>query len=166
MGVSPRVRTRVYSSSTLQYFGPWMQRTDTLEKTLILGKIEGRRRRGWDGYMASPARWTWVWASSGVGNGQGSLCAAVHGATKCWMQLSKWTELQLFRCLIHLITHAIYTFYNKIFIYLLAALSLCCCVSFLEQRAGASLGCATQVSCCGGFSCYGAWAVGRTGFSS
>ena len=30
----------------LQYFGHWMQRTDSLEKTLILGKIEGRRRRG------------------------------------------------------------------------------------------------------------------------
>ena len=30
----------------LQYFGHWMRRTDSLEKTLILGKIEGRRRRG------------------------------------------------------------------------------------------------------------------------
>jgi len=30
----------------LQYFGPLMQRTDSLEKTLVLGKIEGRRRRG------------------------------------------------------------------------------------------------------------------------
>ena len=40
----------------------------TLEKTLMLGKIEGGRRRGdrgWDGWMASPTRWTWVWASSG-----------------------------------------------------------------------------------------------------
>ena len=38
------------------------------EKTLMLGKIEGRRRRDdrrWDGWMASPTRWTWVWASSG-----------------------------------------------------------------------------------------------------
>ena len=31
----------------LQYFGHLMQRTDSLEKTLLLGKIEGRRRRGW-----------------------------------------------------------------------------------------------------------------------
>ena len=31
----------------LQYFGPLMRRTDSLEKTLMLGKIEGRRRRGW-----------------------------------------------------------------------------------------------------------------------
>ena len=51
----------------LQYFGRLMQRTDSLEKTLMLGKIEGGRRgddRGWDGWMASPTWWTWVWASS------------------------------------------------------------------------------------------------------
>ena len=51
----------------LQYFGRLMQRTDSLEKTLILGKIEGRRRRGrqrWDGSTASPTQRTWVWASS------------------------------------------------------------------------------------------------------
>ena len=43
-----------------------MWRADSLEKTLMLGKTEGRRRRGWgrDGWMASPAQWTWVWASS------------------------------------------------------------------------------------------------------
>ena len=49
----------------LQYFGHLMRRVDSLEKTLMLGKIEGRRRRGWDGWMASPAWWTWVWVSSG-----------------------------------------------------------------------------------------------------
>ena len=51
----------------LQYFGHLMRRTDSLEKTLMLGKTEGRRRRdhrGWDGWMASLTRWTWVWASS------------------------------------------------------------------------------------------------------
>ena len=50
----------------LQYFGHLMERTDSLEKTLILGKIEGRRRRddrGWDGWMASLTGWTWVWVS-------------------------------------------------------------------------------------------------------
>ena len=52
----------------LQYFGYRMQRTDSLEKTLMLGKNEGRRRRGqkrmrWlDG---TPTCWTWVWARSG-----------------------------------------------------------------------------------------------------
>ena len=44
----------------LQYFSHLMRRTDLLEKTLMVGKIEGRRRddRGWDGWMASPTRWT------------------------------------------------------------------------------------------------------------
>ena len=52
----------------LQYFGHLKWRPDSLEKMLMLGKIEGGRRRddrGWDGWMASPTRWTWVWASSG-----------------------------------------------------------------------------------------------------
>ena len=49
----------------LQYFGHLMQRADSLEKTLMLGKIEDRRRRGWqDGGMASPIQWTWIWANS------------------------------------------------------------------------------------------------------
>ena len=54
----------------LQYFDYLMQRADSLEKTLMLGKIEGRRRRGqqrWDGWMAPPTQWTWVWTSSGEG---------------------------------------------------------------------------------------------------
>ena len=51
----------------LQYFVYLMQRVNSLEKTLMLGKIEGRRwrdDRGWDGWMASPTQWTWVWADS------------------------------------------------------------------------------------------------------
>ena len=51
----------------LQYCVHLMWRTEALEKTLILGKIEGRRRRddrGWDGWMASPTQWTWVWVGS------------------------------------------------------------------------------------------------------
>ena len=52
----------------LQNFGHLMWRSDSLEKTLTLGRIEGRRRRetrGWDGWMPSPTRWTWVWAYFG-----------------------------------------------------------------------------------------------------
>ena len=51
----------------LHYFGHLMQRANLLEKTLMLGKIEGRRRRGqqgWHGWMASSTQWTWVWANS------------------------------------------------------------------------------------------------------
>ena len=50
----------------LQYLGHLMWRADSLEKTLMLGKIEGRRGRGdrgQDGWMASLTQWTWVWAS-------------------------------------------------------------------------------------------------------
>ena len=52
----------------LQYFGHLMWRVDSLGKTLMLGKTEGRRRRedrGWDGWMASPTQWTWIWVNSG-----------------------------------------------------------------------------------------------------
>ena len=49
----------------LQYFGYLMRRVDSLEKTLMLGGIGGRRRRGWGGWMASPTRWAWVWVNSG-----------------------------------------------------------------------------------------------------
>ena len=51
----------------LQYFGPLTRGADSLEKTLTLGKIEGRRRRGWgwDGWVASLTQWTWVWVNSG-----------------------------------------------------------------------------------------------------
>ena len=51
----------------LQYFSHLMWITDSLENTLKLGKIEGRRRSGrggWDSWMASQSQWTWIWASS------------------------------------------------------------------------------------------------------
>ena len=51
-----------------QYFGCLMWRADSFEKILMLGKIEGRWRgddRGWDGWMASPTQWTWLWVNSG-----------------------------------------------------------------------------------------------------
>ena len=53
----------------LQYFGHLMRRVDSLEKTLMLWEIGGRRRRGWqrtrDGWMASLTQWAWVWVNSG-----------------------------------------------------------------------------------------------------
>ena len=57
-------------------FGHLMQIMDSLEKTLLLGKIEGKRRREgenrwWGDWMASPTWWIWVWASSGSWWGTG-----------------------------------------------------------------------------------------------
>ena len=51
----------------LQYFGHLMRRTDSFEKSLMLGKIEGRRRRGWQRmrWLDVLTQRTWVWASSG-----------------------------------------------------------------------------------------------------
>ena len=50
----------------LQYFGHMMQRAHSLEKTLMLGKIEGKRRRGQQKmrWLAPPPQWTWIWANS------------------------------------------------------------------------------------------------------
>ena len=46
--------------------------------------------RGWDGWMASPTQWTWVWVSSGSWWWTGR--PAVHGVAKSWTWLSDWTE--------------------------------------------------------------------------
>ena len=48
----------------VQYFGHLMRRGDSFEKTLMLGKMEGRRRRGWQGMRwldGITTQWTWVW---------------------------------------------------------------------------------------------------------
>ena len=67
--ISPRCSLeRLMLKLKLRYFGHLMRRADSFEKTLILGKIEGRGEgddRGWDGWMVSLTWWTWVWVDSG-----------------------------------------------------------------------------------------------------
>ena len=86
----------------LQYFGHLMQTTDSLEKTLMLRKTEGRRRRGWQRmrWMASPTQWTWVWASSGCWWWTGKSGILVHGVARVrhdWAtELAYWRFLFFF----------------------------------------------------------------------
>ena len=80
----------------LQYFGHLMQRADSFEQTLMLGKIEGQRRgddRGWDGWMASPTQWTWVWVNSGSWWWTGRPGVLRFMGLQSQTRLSKWTEL-------------------------------------------------------------------------
>ena len=79
----------------LQYFGHLMWRTDSLEKTLVLGKTEGKGEdRGWDGWMVSPTQWTWVWPGSRSWWWTGKPgMPTVHGIAKSWIRVSAWTKL-------------------------------------------------------------------------
>ena len=105
----------------LQYFGHLMWRTDSFEKTLMVGKIEGRSRWGW---------WRMNWLDGITDSMDVRLSiprelvmdrearsAAVHGVTKTQTWLSDWTELNWNKE-----THCFYSHRSRIFLLLLCQL--------------------------------------------
>ena len=106
----------------LQYFGHLMRRVDSLEKTLMLGGIGGKRRRGWqrrrwlDGIIHT---WTWVWAILGDSEGPGSLvCCSPWGHmesdTTEWLNNNK-TSIEYLWMFVKWTKHDYHNIYSHVF---------------------------------------------------
>ena len=104
-GISPEYSLEgLMVKLNLQYFGHLMQRTDLFEKTLMLGKIEGRRRRGqqrmrWLDGITNSVEWVWVNSRSCWWTGRPGVLQSM-GSQRVghdWAAQLKWTELKKFR---------------------------------------------------------------------
>ena len=83
----------------LQYFGHLIRRTDSFEKTLLLGRLKAGRKgddKGWDGWMASPTQWTWVWVNTGSWWWTGRFGVLQFMGLQSQTWLSDLTELSSF----------------------------------------------------------------------
>ena len=106
----------------LQYFSHLMQGTDSFEKTLMLGNIEGGRKKGMtEDWMASPTQWTWAWVNSRSWWWTGrSVVLQSMGSQRVrrnWATELNWALLNVSLCITFLVValYIIYIYIYKIY---------------------------------------------------